>query len=140
MRRTYWTWACSLAGMAIGTYLTVLHYAALPVGCPATPTINCQTVLSSSGSMVGPFPLTAWGLVWSLGPLVLRRGYALWAAVGIAGLLWAVGHELALGEICLWCTAFQVCVLGDIVSARPYRLRTGSRPSVVHRRWVTDDR
>lgn len=124
MKRTYWTWAWSLAGASIGAYLTVLRYTAIPVGCPATATINCQAVLTSSRSMIGPLPLATWGLLWALVALVLRRGYLVWAVVGLAGIVWAVGHEIALGQLCLWCTAFQLTILADIVAARPAPVAT----------------
>jgi uncharacterized membrane protein len=126
MRRTPWTWAWSLVGTGIGVYLTVLHYTALPVGCPATPTINCEAVLTSPGSMVGPLPLAAWGCLWALVPLLVRRAWTVWVALGLAGLVWAVGHEVALGQICLWCTAFQVAVLGEMAAARPLPRRPGA--------------
>ncbi len=78
----------SLLGTAgILLYLTVLHATALPVACPNTGPIQCQTVLHSVGSQLLGLSLVVWGVLWGL------------------------SHEWAVGLICLWCTAAQGLIL-----------------------------
>ncbi len=99
-------------GSLIGIYLTAVHYGPVPVACPVTAVINCVAVLHSAGSMLGPFPLALWGVIWAIaGAATPRKLRTLWMAVGIGGILWAIGHELALGQICLWCSAFQADII-----------------------------
>lgn len=98
-----------LVGLLIGLYLTAVHYGPVPVACPATGVVNCVAVLHSSGSMLGPLPLALWGVFWILGGAVVpRRLWWFWGLMGLGGLVWAIGHELSIGHLCLWCTAFQI--------------------------------
>lgn len=106
----------SLLGTAgILLYLTVLHATALPVACPDTGPIQCQTVLHSAGSQLLGLPLVVWGLLWTVSgflPLWHLPGWRrLWIGLGSGGVLWGLGHEWALGLICLWCTAAQGLIL-----------------------------
>ena len=107
--RSVWT----ILGILIGFYLTLVHYASAPVACPVTAVINCVAVLHSAGSMLGPLPLALWGVMWIMVARVLPRKLRswLWMPLGMGGIVWAVGHEWALGQICLWCSALQVDML-----------------------------
>ena len=99
-------------GALIGVYLTAVHYGPVPVACPVTAVVNCVAVLHSSGSMLGPLPLALWGVIWVIAGIAIpRRLRMLWTALGLGGILWAIGHELALGKICLWCTGFQADII-----------------------------
>jgi uncharacterized membrane protein len=107
-----------LGVLGIAAYLTWTHYAAVPVGCPAPVAgvpIDCARVLDSSGGSVAGLPLALWGGLWALAGWVIDRATRwvrlLWAAVGLAGVGWAVGHEAALGALCLWCTAMQAGIV-----------------------------
>jgi len=43
----------ALAGTGISIYLTVVHYSAIPLACPANDVINCEQVLSSPDAVIG---------------------------------------------------------------------------------------
>jgi uncharacterized membrane protein len=116
----------SLAGIGISIYLTVVHYAAVPLACPAGGVVNCEVVLSSSYGMIGgsKVPTSAAGVLWfavSAGlaatlwrrpmPTLARRQFA-WAAIGVLTSLYLVYVEIVkLGAICIWCSAAHVLVL-----------------------------
>jgi uncharacterized membrane protein len=119
----------SLAGLAIGVYLSALHYdAAIPLACSSSGTVNCERVLTSPYAMAGGFPVALWGAVWFAGAAALtllgsapRTGAAPWvryldlgwATVGAAVVLRLVYVELAvIGSICLWCSAVHALVIG----------------------------
>ena len=44
--------AASVAGLAVSIYLTVVHYAGVPLACPANATISCEAVLSSKFAVI----------------------------------------------------------------------------------------
>lgn len=111
--------ALSVAGIAVSIYLTALHYAGVVPACPASGTINCEAVLSSSyGVIVGSsVPTAALGIVWfaiSAATWLRRPGWlqVAWSAVGLVTVLGLVYIELVvLNAICLWCTAAHVLVV-----------------------------
>ncbi|MDA8193558.1 MAG: hypothetical protein M0Z53_06130 [Thermaerobacter sp.] len=100
-------------------------------GCPlssVSPLINCQRVLTSAGSRIFFVPLVLWGALWAAGGVALafdhssKPGLArLWTAVGIFGLLWAIGHEVLLATLCAWCTLLQA--LAVLAMWMHYRMR-----------------
>ena len=100
---------------ALGGYLTYLHYTGGVAACPTTPFTNCTRVLTSGGSVVLDLPLPAWGAVWALSGCAAlpRTGRRMWVGVGMVGLLWAWGHELALQTLCLWCSGMGVWVVTE---------------------------
>lgn len=100
---------------ALGGYLTYLHYTGGVAACPTTPLINCTRVLTSGGSVVLGLPLPAWGALWALSGCAAlpRTGRRMWVGVGMVGLLWAWGHELALQTLCLWCSGMGVWVVTE---------------------------
>ena len=108
---------------ALGGYLTYLHYTGGVAACPTTPLINCTRVLTSGGSVVLGLPLPAWGALWALVGWVQlpRSGRWVWLGVGMAGLVWAWGHELALQTLCLWCSGMQVGIIGAMIAGWPKR-------------------
>lgn len=114
-----WVFRLVLLGvLGVAAYLTWTHYAALPVGCPAPVAgvpVDCARVLDSSGGMVAGLPLALWGGLWALAgwgvPAAGRPVRLLWALGGLAGVGWGVGHEAALGAVCIWCTAMQVGIV-----------------------------
>ena len=111
--------ALSAAGVGISIYLTLLHYAGFAPVCPATGAINCEAVLASSYAVIfgTTIPTSAAGIVWfAVCALIAgwRAGpvHLLWAAVGLATMLYLVFVELILVRaICLWCTAAHVLVV-----------------------------
>src|SRR5260370_530010 len=85
--------AAGLAGLGVSIYLTVVHYSAIPVACPATAQVNCEQVLASPyGGIAGSaIPTSAAGVVWfelsallaagrAAGRVELARPQLVWAA------------------------------------------------------------
>lgn len=122
--------AIGALGVALSIYLTVVHYARVPLICSTSGLINCERVLSSPYSSVAGIPISAGGLIWfavsgGLAALALwvRREPAwlqptqvVWSLFGLATVLYLVGVEaLALGVICAWCTALHVLILTTLV-------------------------
>ena len=113
----------SIAGIGIATYLTLVHYtSAVSLTCPATGSINCETVLASPESYLLGIPVAVLGLVYfvvvlvsalpalwrSPNPLVAPARLAL-AVGGIGFVCYLVYAELyEIGKICLWCTGVHV--------------------------------
>lgn len=121
-----------LAGLAIGLYLTVVHYAGATLACTQTSLIDCEAVTTSSYSLVPGtgIPVSVPGMAWSLlaaaiGALQLRgarRGLdvvlAVSSGLALVGVLYFVRAEIVvIGRICLWCTAFHVIVLVTLLVA-----------------------
>ena len=118
------TWALSIAGLGVSTYLTITHYdSSIPLACSDTGTINCALVTHSAESMVfGVFPVAVLGLAFyvfmaaATSPWAWRLKFPAltWiriasVVVGIGFVLYLVYTELfTLDAICLWCTSVHV--------------------------------
>ena len=117
--------ALSVAGVAVSIYLTLLHYAGITPACPATGTINCEAVLTSSYAVIAgtTIPTSAAGVVWFAVSAVLwgwRVGpvHLVWSAIGLATALYLVFIELVdIRVICLWCTAAHLLVFSIAIIA-----------------------
>ena len=111
--------AASLAGLGVSIYLTAVHYAGVPLACPAAASINCEVVLSSAYALVAgtAIPTSAMGIAWfavntALWIRPLHRIELAWAAAGMSVVLYLVFVEIVrLGAICVWCTAAHFLVL-----------------------------
>ena len=111
--------AAGIAGLGISIYLTAVHYAGVPLACPANGTINCEAVLSSRYAVIAGsnVPTSAAGIVWFAISALLwtRRAGRIrlaWSVVGMATVLFLVYVEIVqLGAACIWCTAAHVLVL-----------------------------
>jgi uncharacterized membrane protein len=111
--------AAGLAGLGVSIYLTAVHYAGVPVACPANGTISCEAVLSSRYAVIAGtnLPTSAAGIVWFAVSVLLwtrrpGRIQLAWSIVGLATVLSLVFVEIVLvGAICAWCTAAHVLVL-----------------------------
>jgi uncharacterized membrane protein len=109
----------SAAGIAISVYLTIVHFASVPLACPNTSTINCEAVLSSPyGVIAGTgVPTAAAGIVWfAVSALIWTRPpgrlHLIWSSLGLLAVLYLVFIEIVrLGTICLWCTSAHVLVV-----------------------------
>jgi uncharacterized membrane protein len=108
-----------LAGLGISIYLTAVHYAGVPLACPANGTINCEAVLSSRYAVIAGtnVPTSAAGIVWFAVSALLwtrraGRFQLAWSALGLVTALFLVYVEIVrLGAICIWCTAAHALVL-----------------------------
>jgi uncharacterized membrane protein len=124
----------SLVGIGIASYLTLVHYANVPLACSSQGLVDCSRVLSSQYSVVPgtTVPITIPGLGWSLVMLVLaiaglrstiyqrtiRLAELVWAGVGILTVLYLVYVELVrLHTICIWCTALHITILIMLLTA-----------------------
>jgi len=117
-----------LAGIAISAYLTIVHYAALPLVCTTTGIISCERVLGSPYSVIAGsgLPTSAAGIIWfavSAGLALVEltgRGsqarmatlHLAWSAVGLATVLYLVFLEIVqLGALCIWCSSAHALVV-----------------------------
>src|ERR1700681_3637852 len=111
--------AASVAGLGISIYLTAVHYAGVPLACPANGTISCEAVLSSKFAVIAGtnLPTSAAGIVWFTASMLLwtrpaGRIQLAWSAPGLVTVLFLVYIEIVqLGAICVWCSAAHVLVL-----------------------------
>jgi uncharacterized membrane protein len=118
--------AFAMGGLGISLYLTVVHISQdrVLLLCSSSGLVNCEQVLTSSQSVVGPFPVAVLGVVWFIVLLVLllrgdgvspRRRAAVqlaWAVGGIAVVFYLIYVELFLvGAICLWCAIVHLFVI-----------------------------
>jgi len=122
-----------LAGLVISTYLTVVHFSAVPLVCSAGGSIDCGRVLSSPYSVIAGsgLPTSAAGIVWfgvsaalAATPLVGRGSPLMtkaqlgWAVIGLATVLYLLFVEIVLlGVICIWCTGSHALVVLTFVLA-----------------------
>ena len=147
------TLGLSVAGLAVSVYLTVDHFTTRPVlACPATATVNCEKVLTSSWANVLGIPVALYGLVFFIAMVGLTWPSA-WrdprlgrvrlgaAAVGVVAVVYLVGVELfAVDSICLWCTAVHVitvalfAMLAFAAALSPDRATPPSTPARPHSR------
>src|ERR1700674_3433780 len=108
-----------VAGLAVSIYLTVVHYAGVPLACPANATISCEAVLSSKFAVIAgtTLPTSDAGIVWFtvsvlLWPRPAGRIQLAWSAIGLVTVLFLVYIEIVqLGVVCIWCSAAHVLVL-----------------------------
>lgn len=119
--------AMGLAGLAVSTYLTFVHYSAAPLVCSTSGAIDCERVLTSGFAVIGgsALPTSAAGIAWfavSAGLAVaqlagrdsplLSRAQLAWSALGLATVVGLVFIEIVmLGAVCLWCTVAHTLVL-----------------------------
>jgi uncharacterized membrane protein len=116
----------SLAGLGASAYLTVEHYSSSPsYACPATATINCIKVTTSSYAELLGIPVALLGLLFflALTPLCLPIAWR-WdnpwlpklrvagITLGVAFVIYLVWAELfRIEAICLWCTGVHAVTL-----------------------------
>ena len=111
--------AAAIAGLGVSIYLTVVHYAGVPLACPANGTINCQAVLSSRYAVIAGtgLPTSVAGIVWFAVSALLWtsrrvRIQLAWSLIGLVTVLYLVYIEIVqLGAVCIWCSAAHALVL-----------------------------
>lgn len=112
----------ALIGFADATYLTVHHYVQVPLPCSILH--GCETVLTSPWAMVGPIPLSAFGVIFYLLVLALllaiftsngqpvRLMKALSALVTIGALMsvsFLAIQGFIIGAFCQYCVLSAAC-------------------------------
>lgn len=112
----------SLAGLGISTYLTVAHFAHVPLACASSGIVNCEAVTHSAQSYVFGIPVAVLGLaffvamtaanlpfVWRARDRRVHLARLAMSVVGMGFVLYLVSAELlVIGKICLWCTSVHV--------------------------------
>jgi uncharacterized membrane protein len=116
----------ALGGLAVSTYLTVVHYAStVALACPDTGVINCEKVTTSPQSVIFGLPVAVVGMVfftlmvvvnvpraWDRADRPLRLARLGLAVSGVSFVLYLIYTELfTLHAICLWCTSAHVLAL-----------------------------
>ena len=147
----------AIAGIAVAAYLTAVHYTPLPLVCSTTGVIDCAQVTSSSYSVVPgtTVPITIPGMLWFLvsgglagvglvrvwqrrpEPARLRLAQLVWAALGLAFVLYLVYVEIVLlHKLCEWCTVVHLLILVTLLVALNHaqRQREVSSASLPHQR------
>ncbi|HVX20735.1 MAG TPA: vitamin K epoxide reductase family protein [Acidimicrobiales bacterium] len=114
--------ALSLIGLGISIYLTIDHFAKIPLACSDQGLINCQKVTTSAQSYFLGIPVAVLGLVFYTAMTVVnlpmlwfaadRRIHMVRLAMATVGVLFALylvsAELLIIGNICLWCTSVHV--------------------------------
>jgi uncharacterized membrane protein len=117
----------ALGGLAISIYLTVVHYAGIPLVCTTTGIVSCERVLGSGYSVIAGsgLPTSAAGIAWFSVSAVLTalqlgrprsprlvRWHLLWSVAGLGTVIFLVFVEIVqLGAICIWCTSAHALVV-----------------------------
>ena len=115
--------ALAIAGLVVASYLTLYHYAGIPLACSSNGIINCSSVLNSKYAYILGVPIAVYGVIFfvvELGLLVLGNQDALmvWSMAGLGSVFFFIYIEYLVGHICEWCTSVHVIVLAlFIISA-----------------------
>lgn len=132
----------SLIGLGVAIYLTVDHFATIPLACSDTGIVNCAKVTTSNQSYFLGIPVAVLGLCFYTVMVAVNSPWAWRAAdrrihllrlalvvVGMCFALYLVACELLIiGSICLWCTSVHVitfCIFVIVVTAAPSMLGWG---------------
>jgi uncharacterized membrane protein len=128
----------AVAGVAIGVYLTLEHYAKAPLVCSTSGLIDCAPVLSSPYSVIPgtQIPITIPGMAWFLvsgalafiglraaacgvpEPPRLRVLQLVWSGAGLLFVLYLVYAEIVqLHRLCAWCTGVHLLTLATFLVA-----------------------
>lgn len=124
--------AFAVAGIGIAIYLTIVHYAKVPLACSTGGVVDCNAVTRSVYSSVGStgLPITVPGMAWfviSAGmaaaailaasgriatPARLLTAQLVWGLLGVVFVLYLIYVEAALlHKLCEWCTGIHVLVI-----------------------------
>jgi len=124
--------AFAAAGIGIAIYLTIVHYAKVPLVCSTGGVIDCNAVTRSVYSNVGNtgIPITFPGMAWFIvsgamaavailaasgkihAPARLLTAQLVWGLLGLVFVLYLIYVEAALlHKLCEWCTGIHVLVI-----------------------------
>ena len=111
----------AVIGLLLSVYLTLVHYTSVPLACPQTGLINCQSVLTSKYAMILGIPVAVLGLVFFIGEFFAIKLYLgkdpmiSYNIVGIAFVAYFLYSEYMVGHICEYCTSVHICVLALLI-------------------------
>ena len=111
-----------LAGLGISIYLTIDHFARIPLACSDAGLVNCQKVTTSAQSHFLGIPVAVLGLAFYAVMTLFNLPMAWWSndrrvhiarlALSVVGMLFALylvaAELLIIDSICLWCTSVHV--------------------------------
>ncbi len=111
-----------LAGLGISIYLTIDHFARIPLACSDAGLVNCQKVTTSAQSHFLGIPVAVLGLAFYAVMTLLNLPMAWWSndrrihlarlGLSVVGMLFALylvaAELLIIDSICLWCTSVHV--------------------------------
>ena len=112
----------SILGLGVSIYLTVDHFAHVPLACSGNGLVNCQKVTTSAESHFLGIPVALLGLLFFVAMTAInlpaawrvedRRIHILRLAMAVVGMcfvLYLVSAELLIiHNICLWCTSVHL--------------------------------
>ncbi len=116
------TFVLALAGLGVSVYLTISHFAKVPLACSESGLVNCAKVTTSPQSYVFGIPVAVLGLAFFVFVAAIMSPWAWQAArrevhllriasmvVGIGMVIYLVYAEfIIIGSICLYCTGVHV--------------------------------
>jgi uncharacterized membrane protein len=116
------TFVLALAGLGVSVYLTISHFAKVPLACSDTGLVNCTKVTTSPQSIVFGIPVAVLGLAFFVFAVAIMSPWAWQAArrevhllriasmvVGIGMVIYLVYAEfIIIGSICLYCTSVHI--------------------------------
>lgn len=113
----------TLAGWAIGLYLTIAHFnSPQALYCADTGVVNCAKVTTSAQSYLLGVPVAILGLVyftlmalvnnpwaWASAKRSILWGRLIAASAGLFFVVWLISAEaFIIKNICLWCTGVHI--------------------------------
>lgn len=106
----------AVIGLSISIYLTLYHYAGVPLVCSNSGIIDCASVLNSQYAFVFGVPIAAFGIIFfvvEFAVLYLSNldAILIWNLIGIGSVAYFIDIERLVGKICIWCTGVHVTVL-----------------------------
>ena len=117
----------AVIGLAVSIYLTLLRYTtAIPLVCPTSGVINCESVLTSQYSTLFGIPNAALGIVFFAAELLAIRWYfgkeqfLVLNGLGLAFVFYYIAGEYVLKSICIYCTTVHICVVVLLIIAVKY--------------------
>ncbi len=103
-------------GAIVSAYLIYAHYVPSALICPNTGIISCETVLTSSYSVVFGVPLAVYSLGWFVLALLfiqyrkLKPAAGIWMLIGIGGIIYSVFAMYMIGKICIFCSTLDAII------------------------------
>ncbi len=108
----------AVLGLLVSVYLTLYHYAGIPLLCSESGIINCNNVLNSSYSILFGVPIAVYGIVFFVVEILLllklhsrlkdKDLIVIYNTLGIAFVVYFVYTEYVIGNVCIFCTAVHV--------------------------------
>lgn len=143
----------AFVALGVSSYLTWATWQkSTVVGCTGASLVDCDEVLSSSGSTWLGIPVSLLGAITYLGilavvwPAVLRGGWLMTALLTLAmmaagaGVWFIVSQAFIVQHFCMYCMTVHVCGLLICTAATLLIRGEGAAPNIEHMRsFFTDD-